>query len=334
MIISQTPLRVSFFGGGTDFKDFYEHHGGTALSVTIDKYVYIIVNSRYDDEIVLNYSERERVNNIDDIKHNLFREALKLAKIEKGIEITSIADIPSEGSGLGSSSSFSVGLLNALFAFKGEFKNPYELAEMACELEIKILGAPIGKQDQYATAFGGFKLYSFNTDGTVNVKNLCVSDKEYNILNGHSIMFYTGITRKASTILIDQKDNINNNVSVLNRLKELAFSGENCLKSLDVKTFGILLDINWEEKKKLSNKIHNDEIDVIYEQAKLAGIYGGKLLGAGGGGFFLFICPPENQQKLRTILRNYKELPFTYEKFGSRIILNVVSNTGFISNKI
>ena len=334
MIITQTPLRVSFFGGGTDLKEYYQENSGAVLSVAINKYIYIVVNSRYDDNIVLNYSEREKVDSVKEVKHNIFREALKLAEIESGIEITSIADIPSEGSGLGSSSSFTVGLLNALFAYKGEFKNPYELAELACQIEINILNEPIGKQDQYAAAFGGFKTYQFNPDHTVTVKKLDLSIKDYNALNLYSIMFYTGITRKASSVLSDQKENVPNKIDVLDRLKELVFTGENCFTKLDIKTIGILLDINWEEKKKLSKKIGNKDLNKIYEQAKMAGIYGGKLLGAGGGGFFLFLCPPENQQKLKTILRNYKELPFSYEKFGSRIILNTNDSYGFISHDI
>jgi D-glycero-alpha-D-manno-heptose-7-phosphate kinase len=334
VIISQTPLRVSFFGGGTDFKDFYQKNGGAVLSATIDKFVYIIVTPRYDDDIVLNYSDRERVQEVDQIKHNIFREALKLAKINEGIEITSIADIPSEGSGLGSSSSFTVGLLNALFAYQGDFKNPLELAELACTLEIDILGAPIGKQDQYAAAFGGFKEYYFNKDGTVTAKNINLSNRDHNALNGNSIMFYTGITRKAAMILQDQKEKIDTNTCTLDALKELAVTGENYLVNLDVKMLGELLDVNWEAKKQLSNKIHNPEIDHIYSLAKQAGVYGGKLLGAGGGGFFLFLCPPENQQRLKESLKDYKELPFAFERFGSRIILNINSDYGFISHKI
>jgi len=334
LIISQTPLRVSFFGGGTDLADYYKKSGGAVLSVAIDKYIYIIVNSRYDNKIILNYSEREKVDSVDEINHNIFREGLKITGITQGIEITSIADIPSEGSGLGSSSSFTVGLLNALFAYKGEFKNSYEIADLACKIEIDILHEPIGKQDQYAAAFGGFKIYEFNKDDTVTVKNLDLSSRDYNNLNLNSIMFYTGITRKAASVLSDQKENIPEKSDVLDRLKELVYTGENCFTKLDIKTIGILLDINWEEKKKLSNKIENEEINNIYNQAKMAGIFGGKLLGAGGGGFFLFLCPPENQQKLKTVLRHYHELPFSYEKFGSRIILNTSDGHGFISHAI
>lgn len=334
MIISQTPLRVSFFGGGTDFKDYYEKHGGIILSATVDKYIYIIVNSRYDEDIILNYSERERVRNVNDLKHNIFREALKIADISKGIEITSIADISSEGSGLGSSSSFTVGLLNALFAYKGDFKNPYELAELACKIEIDILKEPIGKQDQYAAAFGGFKEYSFNTDGSVTIKNINISQKDRHVLDVYSLMFYTGITRKAATVLSDQKENLSNNILVLDTLKELAVSSESHIATLDIKTIGNLLDISWEAKKKLTDKIHNEEIDKIYSLAKQSGVYGGKLLGAGGGGFFLFLCPPEKQDKLRAVLKDYKELPFAYERYGSRIILNINDNYGFVSHKI
>ena len=170
MIISQTPLRMSFFGGGTDFKDYYEKYGGLVISVSINKYIYFIVNSRNDECIVLNYSDREVVSDVNQIKHNIFREALKLAGISKSVEITSISDITSEGSGLGSSSAFTVGLLNALYAYKGIIKTPCELAELACKIEIDVLGNPIGKQDQYAVAFGGFRKYFFNKDDSVTVK--------------------------------------------------------------------------------------------------------------------------------------------------------------------
>lgn len=333
MIISQTPLRVSFFGGGTDLKDYYEIDGGAVLSSTIDKYIYIIVKSRYDNLIVLNYSEREKVEEVSQIKHNIFREALKLVGIEGGVEITSIADIPSTGSGLGSSSSFTVGLLNALYTYKGTPKNPEQLAELACKIEIEILKEPIGKQDQYGAACGGFKEYLFNKDNTVTVKEIEMSDENYHLLNACSLMFYTGITRKASTVLQDQKEKTKVNVENLDMLKEFVAIGRQHFDKLNVEQIGKYLDENWEIKKRLSNKIDNDEINKMYDLAKKAGAYGGKLLGAGGGGFFLFLCHPENQGQLRYLLREYKELPFNYDKYGTRIILNINDNSGFISHK-
>jgi D-glycero-alpha-D-manno-heptose-7-phosphate kinase len=333
VIISQTPLRVSFFGGGTDLKEYYSLNGGAVLSSAIDKYIYIIIKARYDELIVLNYSEREKVSCVSEIKHNIFREALRISGITAGVEITSIADIPSQGSGLGSSSSFTVGLLNALYAYKGEFKSPSELAELACKIEIDILAEPIGKQDQYAAACGGFKEYLFNNDDTVSINRLELTDEDYYLLNSCALMFYTGITRKASSVLSDQRDNTKNNISNLDTLKEFVNYGKNLLADMDIQKLGECLDQNWEIKKRLSSKIENDEINKIYDAAKQAGAYGGKLLGAGGGGFFLFLCPPENHSSIRQALEEYKELPFSFDKYGSRIILNINDNSGFISHK-
>jgi D-glycero-alpha-D-manno-heptose-7-phosphate kinase len=312
-------------------EEYYRQFGGVVLSATIDKFIYIIIKRRYDDKIILNYADRENVDSPDEIQHPIFREALKISETDRGLEITSIADIPAEGSGLGSSSSFTVGLLNALFAFKGEFKNPCELAEMACDIEIKRLHEPIGKQDQYAAAFGGLKLYRFMPDGSVKIKSIHCPPVSYHILNSHSMLFYTGITRKSSSVLTDQKARTKNNIASLNRIKELALQGERCFSPLDLQGLGKLLDLGWQEKKTLSPRIHNSEIDNIYELAKKAGIYGGKLLGAGGGGFFLFICPPLRQNEVRRVLISYRELPFSFEPYGSRILLHIKDNEGFIS---
>ncbi|EFM12029.1 GHMP kinase [Paenibacillus curdlanolyticus YK9] len=330
MIISQTPLRVSFFGGGTDLKDYYELHGGAVTSVTIDKYVYVTVKRRCDDEIVLNYAEREQVSNVSDIQHPIFREALRIAGIAKGVEITSVADIPSQGSGLGSSSTFTVGLLNALFAYQGQLKNAHELAELACHIEIELLREPIGKQDQYAAAFGGFKQYVFQPDGTVDVESLGLSLEQARLLQRNVLMFYTGITRRASAVLGDQKANTGGNLNHLHALKGLSEQGKGSLASCDIPLIGELLDRNWESKKQLSDKIHNEEINRIYDLGKQAGAYGGKLLGAGGGGFFLFVCPPDKQQDVRKALRDYKELPVTFDAYGSRIILSMTDTSGFL----
>lgn len=333
MIISKTPLRVSFFGGGTDMKDYYCQDGGAVFSSTIDKYIYVIVKSRYDDKIVLNYSMREEVNSVDEIEHKIVKAALELTGIKGGIEITSISDIPSQGSGLGSSSSFTVGLLNSLYLYIGEYKNSHELAELACKIEIDILKEPIGKQDQYAAAFGGFKKYIFCEDDTVTVESIKVSTNNYRTLNMHTMMFYTGITRKASSVLSDQKKNIESQRVALDRLKEFALNCQDDFTNLNICKIGTLMDISWQEKKKLSQKIHNDEINMMYDAAKDAGIYGGKLLGAGGGGFFLFLCPLENQSKVREALRQYRELPVTYDNYGSRIVLNVDDHCGFVKYK-
>ncbi len=322
MVISQTPLRISFFGGGTDFKDYYENYGGTVLSAAINKYIYVIVNPRNDDDIVLNYFNRERVQNVNEVEHKIMREALKITKIIGAIEITSFSDIHSDGSGLGSSSAFTVGLLNSLYAYKGEYKNPSELAELACKIEIDILGEPIGKQDQYASAFGGVKKYSFNTDGTVTAKEIEIGPEAWHTLNMCTSLFYTGITRKASSVLHDQKSNIGINLDNLNMLKEIVLQGEEYLKNADIENIGILLNENWEKKKRLSDRISNEEIDAIYAQAKEAGAYGGKLLGAGGGGYFLFAYPQESYKHITSALKGYKEMPFAFDASGSRIVFN------------
>jgi len=322
LVISQTPLRISFFGGGTDFKDYYENYGGTVLSAAINKYIYVIANPRNDDDIVLNYFNRERVQNVNEVEHKILCEALKMAEIIGAIEITSFSDIHSDGSGLGSSSAFTVGLLNSLYAYKGEYKNPAELAELACKIEIDILGEPIGKQDQYASAFGGLKKYSFNTDGTVTVKEVEIGPEAWHALDMCTSLFYTGITRKASSVLHDQKTNIGINLDNLNMLKEIVLQGEGYFKNGDIENIGILLDENWEKKKRLSDRISNEEIDAIYSQAKQAGAYGGKLLGAGGGGYFLFAYPRESHKHIASALKGYKEMPFAFEASGSRIVFN------------
>jgi len=322
MIITQTPLRVSFFGGGTDLPDYYLRHGGAVLSTTIDKYIYIVVKPRYDDLVVLNYSERETVERVEDIKHNIFREALRLTGVSRSVEITSIGDIPSSGSGLGSSSAFTVGLVNALAVFKGEPLCQRELAEAACRIEIDILGEPIGKQDQYAAAFGGLKRYRFNTSGEVDVEAVTVGSEAYLALQRACRLYYTNMTRRASTVLSEQKSRIAATAETLGSLASLAESMGAAFERGDIEAIGRALDQNWTEKKKLSGKVTSGEIDEIYRRGLDAGAYGGKLLGAGGGGFFLFVCPPECQARLRTSLSHLRELPVSFTRSGTKVIMN------------
>jgi D-glycero-alpha-D-manno-heptose-7-phosphate kinase len=326
LVITQTPLRVSFWGGGTDLSDFYTKHGGAVISATIDKYIYLIVKSRYDDSIVLNYSEKETVSEVGKIRHNIFREALKLTGIAGGVEITSIADIPSQGSGLGSSSSFTVGLLNALYAYIGSPKGPAELAELACHIEIDILGEPIGKQDQYAAAFGGFRRYLFLPDGRVQVEPIGISERDIIRIQRACRIFYTGITRNASSVLSEQQKNIGNNIDALLKLKEYAMTADSLLRDADMAAIGRLLNEGWSEKKKLAARVSNAEIDSIYDRAIAAGATGGKLLGAGGGGFYLFVGPGEKLEKLQTALRELSELPFSFTRYGSKVIMNMEEN--------
>lgn len=322
MIITRTPFRISFFGGGTDLPGFYEEHEGAVLSATIDKYMYIILKPRYDDRIVLNYSEKEVVDRVGDIRHNIYREALKYAGVERGVEITSIADIPSKGSGLGSSSAFTVGLLNALYVHKGEARGPQELAEDACRIEIDILGEPIGKQDQYAVAFGGLRRYRFRKSGEVEVESIEAKRGALSSLQRSCLLFYTDITRKASTVLSDQSSGIKGSTESLNALRELALGMGGAFEAGDIRAIGEKLHENWLLKKRLSEKVSSPHIDSLYEAGLAAGAFGGKLLGAGGGGFLLFVCPPERQEALRSALSSLKELPFAFSRNGSHVILN------------
>jgi D-glycero-alpha-D-manno-heptose-7-phosphate kinase len=320
MIITQTPLRVSFFGGGTDLPGFYEKHGGAVLSTTIDKYIYIIVKPRYDDLIVLNYSERESVERVADIRHNIFREALKYTGVDRGVEITSIGDIPSSGSGLGSSSSFTVGLLNALYAYLDDAKGPAELAEAACTIEIGVLGEPIGKQDQYGAAFGGVKRFIFHRNGAVEVQPLHIAHEPLLALQRSCRMFYTNRARKASSVLSDQKARIDDTSDSLKLMAKMAYDADDDFLSGNVAAIGTKLNQAWLEKKKLSNKVSDAGIDSIYDAGIAAGAYGGKLLGAGGGGFFLFLCPPERLADLRKAMGSLKELPITFSHYGTKIM--------------
>lgn len=322
MIISRTPLRVSFFGGGTDLKEFYELEGGAVLSTAIDKYIFATVNKKFDDHIRVSYSKTEIVEKVEEVKHDLVREAMKLTGVVRGIEITTIADIPSQGTGLGSSSTFTVGILNALHAYKGEHSSADKLAKEACRIEIDIIKEPIGKQDQYIAAFGGMHLIQFNKDGSVYMDPIVCSKEMKEELQGNLLLFYTGITRKASTILSEQKKNSGKEkISELKEIKKLAIQAKKCIevdKSID--DFGRLLDEGWELKKRLASGITKPEIDEMYEAAKKAGALGGKIAGAGGGGFLLLYVPKSRQGAVRKELSRFKETSFKFEPQGSKII--------------
>lgn len=320
MIISKTPLRISFFGGGTDLKEYYSKELGVVASTSIDKYIYITVNKRFDDSIRVSYSKTEIVDNVDMIEHPIVRQALKLVGIEKGIEITSIADIPAK-TGLGSSSTFTVGLLNALYAYKGVCVNAETLARQACEIEIDILKEPIGKQDQYAAAYGGLNTIQFNNDETVFVNPIICSKETKKFLNDNLLLFYTGITRSASGVLKEQKKNTEAKIKNLNSMKGFVDDFKNILiKGKDISQVGKLLDQSWKLKKDISGKISNEFIDLNYNLGLENGAIGGKVLGAGGGGFILFYCEPHNQKKLITSLSDLQLVDFKFEPQGSKII--------------
>jgi len=323
MIISKTPLRMSFAGGGSDLKEYYQHRHGAVVSSAIDKYVYIAVNKKHTDIIRVGYSKTEHVKKIDDIEHNLVREALKLVGIDTpGIDIVYMSDmLPAhQGSGLGASSSILVGTLNALYAFKGEHVSADTLAQEACKIEIDILKHPIGKQDQYASAYGGINYIQFNSDESVFVNPLIFKKNIKDELNKNMILFYTGLNTRSDAILTEQKKNTKDNLHILDKMIELTNDLKTALQNNDLTEFGDILHKGWVFKQKLSSNISNSTINKYYEKGKKAGAIGGKILGSGGGGFLLFYCEEKNQNKVRKALSNLKETPFKFESQGSKII--------------
>jgi D-glycero-alpha-D-manno-heptose-7-phosphate kinase len=324
VVISQTPLRISFVGGGTDLKSFYHSEDGMVVSSAIDKYVYVIVKERFDEKIYINYSIKEIVDDISEIKNELVREAMKKAGIKMGVEITTLADIPSAGTGLGSSSSITVGLLNALYNFAGNQVTPERLAREACEIEIDICNKPIGKQDQYIAAYGGLNKITFHPDETVSVQRILINNMDLLKLGSHLLLFYTNKTRKADEILKKQKDDTESKRKLLRVMRDFVPVLENSLLNGDHDNLGKLLHENWLLKKSLVNTISNADIDKMYQDARDAGAIGGKICGAGGGGFILLYVKKNRQDEVRSALREYREFPFMIDNYGSRIIFNVI----------
>ena len=320
MIISQTPLRVSFCGGGTDLRAYYQHAPGAVTSTAINKHVYVTVNKAFEDIIRVAYSRTEIVKDVDEIQHELVREALKIVGIRTGVEITTMADVPGKGTGLGSSSSVTVGLLNALYAFRGQHKSAETLAREACRIEIELVGEPIGKQDQYIAAYGGFQHITFNPDETVFVEPVISKKGVKEELQNNLLMFFTGLTRPANTVLSEQKKNTSSRMETLDRMKKFALDARDSVRAGDIDGIGRLLHENWELKKKLAGSISSPEINSMYDKAKEAGAIGGKLLGAGGGGFLLFYARPEKHKNIRKALSSLREMEFSFEPQGSRII--------------
>ena len=320
MIITKTPFRVSFCGGGSDMANFYEKYGGCVLSTSINKYCYISIHPYFNEnQTLLKYSENELVDSPDQIRHRIFRQVLTDMGIH-GVEISSTADIPG-GTGLGSSSTFTVGLLNSLNCYKGKFVSKDKLAKLACEVEIEKLGNPIGKQDQYGAALGGLNFIKFNQDGSVSHEPILMEGKTYKELQKNLLMFYTGTTRSANTILAEQTRNITSEDKARNLLKmcELAKDMKIALENNDISSFGKILDEGWQLKKELASGIANQAIDEAYEIAMKNGALGGKLLGAGGGGFLLFYCEEEKQEQLKKAI-GLKELDFSFERDGTSVI--------------
>lgn len=325
MIITKTPVRISFLGGGTDYPEHFEKHGGSVLVTTIDKYSYLSVKPAvshfFDYGIRVSYSKTELVSDVEKIAHPSVRECLKFLKIYKGIEIYYVGDLPAR-TGLGSSSSFTVGLLHALHAFKGEMVSSRQLAEEAVLVEREMIRERIGLQDQYASAFGGLLFLKFHGKNKVDVHPVAVSSKRLKMINQRLMLFYTGIRRNAHEILKEQIKKTEVNKTKLESLKKLVEEGvaiiSNSKKNLS--NFGELLNEGWQIKRQLSSKITNEEIDKTYSLAKKAGAVGGKLLGAGGGGFLLLYVEPGKKQGVRKALRHLKEVEFLFENEGSRLI--------------
>lgn len=322
MIISQTPLRISFLGGGTDFPDFFKKHGGRVLTTAIDKYVYCIVKERFDKQIYINYSEKEIVNSVSDIKHELVREAMKKTGVRQGVEISFLSDIPASGSGLGSSSSVTVGVLNALHQYQGISAGAERLAREACEIEIKILKKPIGIQDQYIAAYGGIKMFEF-AKHKVNTIPVNLSNESLNDLSNYLMVFFTGRTRKADSILKDQTANIKSQTTNLKAMAQMAKDGKILLENGEFEKLGKLLDHGWKLKKQLSAKISDSEIDTLYKNALRAGAIGGKISGAGGGGFMTLLVSTSKRAAVRKVMHGLQEMPVGFSRDGSKIIFNI-----------
>lgn len=318
MVITRTPFRVSLCGGGSDLPAFYEKHGGCVISTTINKYMYISIHPSFQEDLtVLKYSKTETLNNVEEIEHPIFRQCLKDAGV-KGVEITSIADIP-QGTGLGSSSSFTVGLLNSLSCYKRQFTTKEELANEACRTEIEKLGATIGKQDQYAAAYGGLNYYRFNEDGSVYVQPILMSKDAFHKLEENLVMLYIGGVHSASSILKEQSKNVTAGDKEKNLMKmcELTEKLKIELENNNVDALGEILHESWLLKKTLASGISNPDIDKWYDIALQNGAIGGKLLGAGGGGFLLFYVPKEKQEQFFKSLPELKSLDFKFDHQGS-----------------
>ena len=322
MIITRTPFRVSFAGGGSDLPSFYRRHEGCVLSTSINKFMYVIIHPTFRrQEIVVKYNQTEVVDDVRKLKHPIARQLLIDHNVF-GVEIVSTADVPS-GTGLSTSSAYTVGLINALYAFQGKYCSQEKIAREACELEIEELGEPIGKQDQYGTAVGGLKFIRFREDESVEVEPLPVNKKTLNKLDDNLLLFYTGLTHSAGEILREQNDNIASEEAKFNNLvkmTELAREMRNSLLEGDLESFGEILNVSWQLKRELAGKITNETIEHYYDIAMKSGALGGKLLGAGGGGFLLFYCDQDHQKRLRSALSDLLELPFNMENSGTKVI--------------
>ena len=334
MIISRTPLRISFVGGGTDLPNFYQRYGGEVISTAIDKYIFVHITGRRDSQIVVNTPHHcEMVSDPNHIQHPLIRETMRKTGVIGGVSITVTSDIPSRGCGLGSSSTLTVGLLNALYAYQGIEMSSEPLAQQACEIEIDRLNQPIGKQDQYIAAYGGLRWIQFNRDDSVQAQDIPTTSETIVHLEQNLMLFYTGIQRRAETILHEQQRSAS--PQTLLKMRELVPTFYDALVKSNYNEVGYLLNCAWQLKRSLCDSISNPILDTIYERALAAGSLGGKLLGAGGGGYFLFYVPTEKQHAVTTVLADLKlsRLGFHFESKGSQIIEGRNLNESYYPNR-
>jgi D-glycero-alpha-D-manno-heptose-7-phosphate kinase len=324
MVISRTPLRMSFAGGGTDLPCFFrEHGGGAVLSAAIDKYVHVIVAPRFEGDLRIGYTRTEICSSLDEIEHDLVREALRRTGLHHGLDVLTLADVPGGGTGMGSSSAVTVGLLNAFHAYRGVHRSAEQLAREACEIEIEILGKPIGYQDQYASAVGRMNLIEFHPDGSVQVEPVIAAADTFAALHRSLMLFYLGGTRSADDLLARQSSGVRNgtNVEALKAMRALAYRTRDLLAEGDVDGVGHVLHEGWELKRTVAVGISNPDVDRTYAAARAAGALGGKLLGAGGSGFLLVHARPGAQGAVRTALSGLREVPFHFASSGSQIRL-------------
>jgi D-glycero-alpha-D-manno-heptose-7-phosphate kinase len=323
LIISQTPLRVSLAGGGTDLPAYCSKAEGRVLSTAIDKYIHVIVQERFDAEIHVNYAKRkEAVGSIDAVQHPLAREAMRMAGMTNGFEVTTLADIPSEGSGLGSSSTLTVGYLNAFHAFMGRQVDAQTLARQACEIEIKRLKKPIGRQDQYIAAYGGLRFMRFGKGGDVKVESVRADVKTLRKLENGLLLYFSGKTRSGDALLAEQGRRMSDNRKAMDSIRDLADQARASLEKGDADGIGRALAENWRLKRTLAAGVSDPDIDSFYAKAKTLGALGGKVTGAGGGGFFVMYAPELKRAKLRAALKGHREMPIALEPDGSKIIFN------------
>lgn len=327
MIVSRAPVRFSLGGGGTDLPSYSREHGGFLVAAAIDKYVSLCVAQRFHENYRLAYSKTEQVGTVDEIEHRIFREALRFMGPTRYLELHSLADVPSN-TGLGSSSSFTVALLNGLHAFKRDYVSARQLAEEACRIEIDVLKEPIGKQDQYIAAFGGITAFTFEKDGTVGVERLSLKEEVIDELESRLLIFYSGVERAASKVLAEQAKTVQSNkddaVARMHRIKEMGYETKKLLLEGDVDRYGDLLHEHWMNKRKLASNMTDSVIDEHYEAARKAGAVGGKLMGAGGGGFFMFYARPAERRRVYETLvaRGLRPMRFRFDFDGARIVAN------------